>query len=77
MIDFLASNRAKAIAFLQSEAYTLGIDFYSGFTLKGQVRKYFYFGKYLDPKYRQRMKEAMGILTQKRKWGCHRRGDLI
>jgi hypothetical protein len=72
MMDFLAGNREKAIAFLQSEdadaqrnAHTLGIDFYSGFTLKGQVRKYFYFGKYLDPNYRQRMKQAMGILTQK------------
>ncbi|MBN3899560.1 MAG: hypothetical protein HWQ41_31125 [Nostoc sp. NOS(2021)] len=72
MIDFLAGHREKAIAFLQSEdadaqrnAHTLGIDFYSGFTLKEQVRKYFYFGKYLDPNYRQRMKKAMAILTQK------------
>ncbi len=71
MIDFLAGNQQKALAFLQSEdadatshTHTLGIDFYSGFTLKGQVRKYFYFGKYLDPAYRQRMKEAMRILTQ-------------
>jgi hypothetical protein len=72
MMDFLAGNREKAIAFLQSEdadadrnAHTLGIDFYSGFTLKGQVRKYFYFGKYLDPNYRQRMKKAMAIWTEK------------
>lgn len=71
MIDFLAGNHSKAIAFLQSEdadadrnAHTLGIDFYSGFTLKEQVRKYFYFGKYLDPAYRQRMKKAMQILTK-------------
>ncbi|GAA6614797.1 hypothetical protein NUACC26_005830 [Scytonema sp. NUACC26] len=42
MIDFLAGNSEKAIAFLQAEdadaarnAHTLGIDFYSGFTLKG------------------------------------------
>ncbi|MBD2299561.1 hypothetical protein [Nostoc sp. FACHB-190] len=79
MMDFLAGNREKAIAFLQSEdadrqlhAHTLGIDFYSSFTLKGQVRKYFYFGKYLDPSYRQRMRKAMAILTEKdpltRKW---------
>lgn len=66
MIDFLAGNQKKAISFLQSEdadakshAHTLGIDFYSGFTLKGQVRKYFYFGKYLEPSYLQRMKRAM------------------
>jgi hypothetical protein len=71
MIDFLAGNQLKAISFLQSEdanakshAHTLGIDFYSGFTLKNQVRKYFYFGKYLDPAYRQRMKQAMEILTE-------------
>ncbi|ALF56416.1 hypothetical protein ACX27_16245 [Nostoc piscinale CENA21] len=71
MMDFLAGNREKAIAFLQSEdadpqlhQHTLGIDFYSSFTLKGQVRKYFYFGKYLDPSYRQRMKKAMAILTE-------------
>ncbi|AFY32905.1 hypothetical protein [Calothrix sp. PCC 7507] len=72
MMDFLAGHQKKAIAFLQSEdadaksyAHTLGIDFYSSFTLKGQVRKYFYFGKYLDPNYRQRMKKAMAILTEK------------
>lgn len=71
MIDFLAGNQQKAISFLQSEdadakshVHTLGIDFYSGFTLKGQVRKYFYFGKYLDPAYRQRMKQAMQIWTE-------------
>ena len=71
MIDFIAGNREKAIAFLQSEdadadrnAHTLGIDFYSGFTLIEQVRKYFYFGKYLDPAYRHRMKQAMQILTK-------------
>ena len=71
MIDFLAGNREKSIAFLQSEdvnakshPHTLGIDFYSSFTLKGQVRKYFYFGKYLDPEYQQRMKQAMKLLTE-------------
>lgn len=70
MIDFLGGNREKSIAFLQAEDadakshnHTLGIDFYSSFTLKGQVRKYFYFGKYLDPAYRQRMKQAMQLLT--------------
>ncbi len=70
MIDFLAGNRQRSINFLQAEdadaksyPHTLGIDFYSSFTLKGQVRKYFYFGKYLDPAYRQRMKQAMQLLT--------------
>ena len=70
MIDFLAGNRESSKDFLQAEdadakshLHTLGIDFYSSFTLKGQVRKYFYFGKYLDPEYRQRMKQAMQFLT--------------
>jgi hypothetical protein len=71
MIDFLAGDKQKAISFLQAEdadaqshSHTLGIDFYSSFTLKQQVRKYFYFGKYLDPAYRQRMKKAMKIFTE-------------
>ena len=62
MFDFLAGNREKAIAFLQQEdpqakahAHTEGIDYYFSFTLKGQIRKYFYFGPYLEPAYRQRM----------------------
>ncbi|MGB7376878.1 MAG: hypothetical protein WA959_09980 [Rivularia sp. (in: cyanobacteria)] len=70
MIDFLAGNRESSKDFLQAEdadakshSHTLGIDFYSSFTLKGQVRKYFYFGEYLDPEYRQRMKQAMQLLT--------------
>ncbi|MGB3637507.1 MAG: hypothetical protein WBA39_08015, partial [Rivularia sp. (in: cyanobacteria)] len=70
MIDFLAGNRESSVAFLQAEdadakshSHTLGIDFYSSFTLKGQVRKYFYFGEYFDPEYRQRMKQAMQLLT--------------
>ncbi|HEY9650175.1 MAG TPA: hypothetical protein V6C95_05895, partial [Coleofasciculaceae cyanobacterium] len=62
MFNFLAGNRKKAIAFLEPEdaqasdnAHTEGIDYYYSFTLKGQIRKYFYFGKYLDPAYKQRM----------------------
>ncbi|HEY9599474.1 MAG TPA: hypothetical protein V6D33_17570 [Cyanophyceae cyanobacterium] len=62
MFDFLAGNHKRAIAFLESEdaqasdnAHTDGIDYYYSFTLKGQIRKYFYFGKYLDPAYKQRM----------------------
>ncbi|MBD1836366.1 hypothetical protein H6F61_27710 [Cyanobacteria bacterium FACHB-472] len=62
MFDLLAGNREKAIAFLEGEdnqskdnAHTEGIDYYYSFTLKGQIRKYFFFGKFLDPAYRQRM----------------------
>ena len=70
MFDFLAGNRQKAINFLQSpdqqeqdNAHTLGIDFYYSFTLKGQIRKYFDFGKYLNPAYQQRMFQAAKIWT--------------
>jgi hypothetical protein len=38
--------------------YTHGVDFYWCFTLKGQMRKYFYFGDLLDPAYRAKMKEG-------------------
>jgi hypothetical protein len=62
MFAFLAGDRDPAIRYLQSEdamkadhAHTEGIDFYPCFTLKGQVRKYFFFGQYLDPAYRDRM----------------------
>lgn len=65
MFDFLAGNRKKAIAFLQEEdqqkeshQHTEGIDYYFCFTLKGQIRKYFLFGEYLDPTYKQRMYEG-------------------
>jgi len=71
MFDFLAGHRQQALAYLQAEdadaqkwhAHTLGIDLYPCFTLKGQVRKYFLFGPFLDPDYRQRMYEAAKIWT--------------
>ncbi len=70
-IDFFRGNRDKAIAFLESEdaradehQNTLGIDLYSGFTLKNQIRKYFYFGRYLHPQYKERMREAFQLLTR-------------
>ncbi len=72
MFDFVAGNREKAIAFLQSEdaqssdhQHTDGIDYYYSFTLKGQIRKYFYFGKYLDPAYKQQMFNAAKKWTEK------------
>ena len=70
MFDFLAGNREKAIAFLEKEdpqaadhAQTEGIDYYFCFTLKGQIRKYFLLGSYLDPLYRQRMKQGAQAWT--------------
>ena len=71
MFDFLAGNRDKAIAFLQSEdkqaqdnQHTLGIDYYYSFTLKGQIRKYFLWGQFLDSTYKQRMFEGAKIWTE-------------
>jgi hypothetical protein len=62
MFDFLAGNRVESLAFLQREddqakehRHTAGIDYYYSFTLKGQIRKYFFFGSFLDSRYRQRM----------------------
>lgn len=67
-------NQAKV-----DHAHTLGIDFYWCFTLKGQVRKYFYFGHALDPTYRQRMFDAAKIWTEqdplRREHPRHGRGD--
>lgn len=71
MLDFLAGNREKALGMLQakdSEGYsnwTKGVDFYPCFTLKGQVRKYFWFGPFLDPKYKQTMFDGAKIWTEK------------
>jgi hypothetical protein len=71
MFDFLAGNRQKALDFLQQDdqqkkeqAHTDYIDYYFCFTLKGQIRKYFLLGKYLDPNYRQRMYNAAKIWTE-------------
>lgn len=65
MWNVLAGDKAGGLKALQEpdhqkedHAYTNGVDFYWCFTLKGQVRKYFYFGDQLDPAYRQRMKDG-------------------
>jgi hypothetical protein len=70
MYDVLFANRAKGVAWLQSEdnqagswnSLTEGIDFYACFTIKHQMRKYFLLGPALDPAYRERMKRGA------RKW---------
>lgn len=65
MFDLLAGNQKRAIAFLQAEddqasehAHTQGIDYYYSFTLKGQIRKYFLLGNFLDPAYKKQMYEG-------------------
>jgi hypothetical protein len=44
---------------------TAGIDYYAAFTLKHQMRKYFYFGDLLKPEYRQRMFDGAKSWTAK------------
>lgn len=63
MLSILGGYEKEGLAFLESEDAdadrwhkdTEGIDFYPSFTLKHQVRKYFYFGPWLSPDYKQRM----------------------
>jgi hypothetical protein len=69
MMDFIAGNRQKAIRYLQLDdtegynKYTFMVDYYPCFTLKGQMRKYFYFGQYLDPAYKKKMYDGAKIWT--------------
>ncbi|MEM6252456.1 MAG: hypothetical protein AAF821_05990 [Cyanobacteria bacterium P01_D01_bin.156] len=69
MADMLWGQQSAALDFLQQidpqARETQGIDLLSGFTLKGQIRKYFYFGDQLDSAYRQRMWEAMHEFTRR------------
>jgi len=44
---------------------TAGIDYYAAFTLKHQIRKYFYFGDMLEPEYRKRMYDGAKAWTSK------------
>jgi hypothetical protein len=48
----------------EHHAYTDGFDFWYGFTVKGQMRKYFHFGSALDDDYRKRMEGAFAKWTQ-------------
>ncbi|MEL6139303.1 MAG: hypothetical protein AAFR42_18100 [Cyanobacteria bacterium J06628_6] len=58
MADLLWDDSASGLAFLQQldkqANETLEVDFHSGFTLKGQTRKFFHFQDRLDPAYRSR-----------------------
>ncbi|MCH8474206.1 MAG: hypothetical protein LAT55_03150 [Opitutales bacterium] len=71
MFNFFLGHEDRVMQQLQSRdheadtdhAWTKGIDFYWGFTLKGQMRKYFYFGPALESEYRQQMFEGAKIWT--------------
>ena len=68
MADLLWDEPAAGLAFLQQPdeqaVETLAVDLHSGFTLKGQIRKFFHFRDRLDPLYRARMLAAMDQLTE-------------
>lgn len=73
MFAFLNGSREAALKALQEEdnqagswnKLTDGIDYFPCFTLKGQMRKYFLFGPYLDRAYRARMKSGAAKWTAK------------
>ncbi len=58
-IDILSAPDGEAGQY----TLTKGIDYYYGFTVKGQMRKYFFFGQHLDPAYRALMKEGATALV--------------
>lgn len=63
MAHVLGGNSETALKYLQARDHqheqwhreTAGIDYYACFTLKHQMRKYFYFGDLLEPAYRRQM----------------------
>lgn len=70
-IEFIKGNREPALKFLQADDVdawnnqTLKVDWFACFTIRNQVRKYWFLGQYLDPAYRQRMFDAARIWTEK------------
>lgn len=72
MLSLLGGYDEPALKFLQENdnpghwsTHTEGIDFYACFTLKHQVRKYFYFGDHLDPEYKGRMQRGAKTWTER------------
>jgi len=63
MAHLLGGQREAALKFIQAQDHqheiwhreTDGIDYFACFTIKHQMRKYFYFGDLLDPAYKARM----------------------
>lgn len=73
MLHILAGNVDAGVKVLQlpdqpqhshDHDHTLGIDLWAGFTLKGQVRKYFQFRHLLDEDYRKTMDKAIDLWTK-------------
>lgn len=72
MFNYLPGQHEQVVEALQTRdrqadtdhSWTEGIDFYWTFTIKGQMRKYFFFGPALDPDYRQRMYDGAAAWTE-------------
>ena len=73
MAHILGGNAEAGLEYLQAQDHqhqewhreTAGIDYYAAFTLKHQMRKYFYFGDLLDPAYKKQMFEGAKKWTAK------------
>ena len=73
MAHALGGNAEVALKYLQATDHqhdewhreTSGIDYFACFTLKHQMRKYFYFGDLLAPDYRKKMFDGAKRWTQK------------
>jgi len=73
MAHVLGGNSEVALRHLQAQDHqhklwhreTEGIDYYACFTLKHQMRKYFYFGDLLEPAYRKQMFDGARKWTAK------------
>lgn len=72
MAHILGGNVQAGLKLLQDQDHqhqewhreTNGIDYYACFTIKHQMRKYFYFGDLLDPEYKQQMYDGAKNWTQ-------------
>lgn len=73
MAHVLGGNSETALKYLRARDHqheewhreTAGIDYYTCFTLKHQMRKYFYFGDLLEPGYRKQMFDGARRWTAK------------
>lgn len=72
MAHILGGNQEAGLKLLQTQDHqhqewhreTNGIDYYACFTIKHQMRKYFYFGDLLRPEYKQQMYDGAKKWTQ-------------
>jgi len=73
MAHILDGNAEEGLKHLQGQDHqhqewhreTAGIDYYACFTIKHQIRKYFYFGDLLDPAYKKQMYDGAKKWTAK------------